>query len=68
MVTKICVGNYVGDIYHHGKFYPNQFRGFGSAHALFRSTRHKVTGLFLGVLQKGYRRDARADFDAKYVK
>ena len=23
MVTKICVGNYVGDIYHRAKFYPN---------------------------------------------
>jgi len=22
MVTKICAGNYVGDIYHHAKFYP----------------------------------------------
>ena len=30
---QICVGNYVGDIYHHAKFYPNRFRGFGSAHA-----------------------------------
>ena len=28
MVTKICVGNYVGDIYHRAKFYPNRFRGF----------------------------------------
>ena len=34
MVTKICVGNYVGDIYHRAKFYPNRFRGFGSAHGL----------------------------------
>ena len=32
MVTKICVGDCVGDIYHHPKFYPNRFRGFGSAH------------------------------------
>ena len=32
MVTKICVGNYVGDIYHPAEFYPNRFRGFGSAH------------------------------------
>ena len=29
----ICVGNYVGDIYHRAKFYPNRLRGFGSAHA-----------------------------------
>ena len=45
MVTKICVGNYVGDIYHQAKFYPNRFRGFGSAHAWFRAPRHKVTRL-----------------------
>jgi len=31
--TKICMGNYVGDIYRHAKFYPDRFRGFGSAHA-----------------------------------
>jgi len=39
MFTKICVGNYVGDICHHAKFYPNRFRGFGSAHAWFRDPR-----------------------------
>jgi len=33
MVTKICVCDCVGDIYHHAKFYANRFRGFGSAHA-----------------------------------
>jgi len=33
MVTKICVDDYVRDIYHRAKFYPNRFRGFGSAHA-----------------------------------
>ena len=47
MVTKICIGNYVGDVYHHAKFYPNRFRGFGSAHAWFRAPRHKV-GYFFG--------------------
>jgi len=26
MVAKICLGDYVGDIYHHAKFYPNRFR------------------------------------------
>jgi len=31
--TKICVGNYVGDIYHRAKFHSNRFRCFGSAHA-----------------------------------
>jgi len=33
MVTKICVGEYVGDIYHRAKFNPNRFRCFGSVHA-----------------------------------
>ena len=28
----------------------------------------KWLGYFLGVLEKGYSRDARTDFDAKYVK
>jgi len=46
MVTKIFVGNYVGDIYHHAKYYPDRFRGFGSAHALFRAPRHNLTRLF----------------------
>ena len=46
IVTKICVGDYVGDIYQHAKFYPNRFRGFSSAHAWFRAPRHKVTRLF----------------------
>ena len=54
--------------YHHAKFYPNQFRSFGSAHAWFRAPRHKVTRLFLGSWEKGYSRYARTDFDAKYVK
>ena len=55
MVTKICVDNYVGDIYHHAKFDPNRFGGFGSAHAWFRAPRHKVTRLFFwggGFLRK----------------
>jgi len=33
VVTKICVGDYFGDIYQSAKFYQNRFRGFGSAHA-----------------------------------
>ena len=60
MVTKICVGNYVWYIYHHAKFYPNRFRGFGSAQSDSAS--------FLGVLEKGYSLNARTDFDAKYDK
>jgi len=46
MVTKICVGNYVQDTYHHEKFYLNRFRGFSSAHAWFRAP--KVTRLLFG--------------------
>ena len=30
-------------MYHHAKFYPNRFSGFGSAHAWFRAPRYKVT-------------------------
>ena len=52
MVTKICVGNYVGDIYHRAKFYPNRFWGFGFAHAWFRAPRHKVTQLLFWFLRK----------------
>jgi len=55
-------------VYNHAKFYPNQFRGFGSAHAWFRAPQHKVTRLFFLVLEKGYSRDACTDFDAKYAK
>ena len=44
MVTKICVGDYVGDIYHRAKFHPNRFRGFGSMHAWFCAPRHKNWG------------------------
>jgi len=64
MFTKICVGDWVGDIYYHAIFFTNRFRGFGSAHAWFRASRHKVTRLlFIGVLEKGYSRDERTDFD-----
>jgi len=37
----------------------------------FTPLRQKLLGFFFlgwGVLEKGYRRDARTDFDAKYVK
>jgi len=46
MVTKICVGDYVGDIYHHVKFYPNRFRGFGSAHPSAQSDSTIFGGFF----------------------
>ena len=55
MVTKICVGNYVGDIYHHANFYPNRFRGFGSAHACFSAPSDWATFL------RGFLRKATAE-------
>ena len=73
MVTKICVGNNVGDVYYDAKFYPNRFRSFGSAHVWFRAPRHKVTRLFFGG-EGGFLRKATAEtrapiyFDANYVK
>jgi len=51
-LTKIYIRDYVGNIYHHAKFYPNLFRGFVSAHAWFRAPRHKVTQLFWGSWEK----------------
>jgi len=65
MVTKICVG----DIYHHAKFFQI---GLGVSVLRMRDFAPlgtKWLGYFLrGVLEKGYSRDARTDFDAKYVK
>jgi len=52
MVTKTCVVDCIGDIYHHANFSPNRFRGFGSAHAWFRAPRHKWLGYFWGLLRK----------------
>jgi len=53
MVTKICVGACLGDIYHLAKFCPNRFRGFGPAHAWFRAPRNKVTRLlYLGTWER----------------
>ena len=68
MVTKICVGNYVGDIYQHAKFYPNRFRF--CACVISRPSAQSDSATFFGggVLEKGYSRDACTDFDAKYVK
>jgi len=53
MVTKICVGNYVGDIYHSAKCYPNRLRGFGSA-----ALTTKWLGYFFG---GGFLRKATAE-------
>ena len=72
MVTKICIGDYVGDIYHHAKFYPNRFRGFGfCACIISHPSAQSDSAIFFGgggVLEKGYSRDERANFHAKYVK
>ena len=65
MVTKICVGNYVGDIYHRAKFYPNRFRGFGSAHAWFRAP--KVTGLFFFWFLRKATAETRAPILTQYT-
>jgi len=67
MVTKICVGDYVGDIYQHAEI------GLGVSVLRMRDFAPigtKRLGYFWGdgVLEKGYRRDARTDFDAEYVK
>ena len=61
MVTKICVGDYIGDTFRRAKFYPNQLRDFVSAHAVIsRPLATKWLSYFFwwGVLEKGYRRDA----------
>jgi len=44
--TKICIGDYVGDIYHPAKFYSVQIRGIASAHARLRAP--LLTRLFFG--------------------
>jgi len=67
---QICVGDYVGDIYHQAKFYPNWFRGFRfCAYVISRPSAQSDSAIFGGwVLEKGYSRDARTNFDSKYVK
>jgi len=61
MVSKICAGEIVGDMYQMGLVVllprMRDFAPLGT-----------VTWLLFWVLQQGYRRDARTDFDAKYVK
>jgi len=67
---QICVGDYVGDIYHQAKFYPNWFRGFRfCAYVISRPSAQSDSAIFGGwVLEKGYSQDARTNFDSKYVK
>ena len=67
MVTKICVGNYIGDFYHHAKFIQI---GFGVSVLRMRDFAPQSDSaiFFFWVLEKGYRQDARTDFDARYVK
>jgi len=43
---QICTGDYVVDIYHPAKFYPDRIRGFASMHARLRGP--LLTRLFLG--------------------
>jgi len=59
--------DYVGDIYHHAKFYSDRIRGFTSAHARLRAP--LLTRLsFFWVLEITYSQDATTDIDAQYVK
>jgi len=66
-LTKICTGDYVGDIYHFSKFDPDQIRGFVSVHAWLRAP-NCLLGYFLGVQEITYSQDAPTNFDTKYVK
>jgi len=59
-------GDYVGDVYHHAKFYLDRTRGFASAHA--RLLAPMFTWLFFGVLTITFSHDATTDINAKYVK
>jgi len=58
MVTKICIGDYVGDTNRHEKVYADRIRGFVFANFFV---------VFL-VLPVAYSQDARIDFDAKCAK
>jgi len=58
--TKFCEGNCVWGDYNHAKFYPNRFRGFGSAHAWFRDPWHKVTRLHFWVFLRKATAETRA--------
>ena len=48
MVTKICVGDYVGDIYQHAKFHPNRFSVSVLCMRDFAPIDTKWLGYFLG--------------------
>jgi len=63
--TKICVGNYDGDIYHQARFYPNWSKGFRFCSCVI--SRPSAQWLGFLVLEKSYSRDACTDFDTKYV-
>jgi len=60
---QICVGDYVGDIYHQAKFYPNRFRGFRfCAYVISRPSAQSDSAIFGGcVLEKGYSRNVRTN-------
>ena len=57
MVTKICVGDYVGDIYQHAKFHPNRFSVSVLHMRDFAPIGTKWLGSFLG----GFLRKATAE-------
>jgi len=58
MVTKICLGNYVGDIYQHAKFYPNRSRGLRMRD--FAPLGTKWLGFFFGGFFKKATAETRA--------
>ena len=70
MVTKICVGNYVGDNVISTAMQNFIQIGLGVTVLRMRDFAPLVTRLLFGgdVLEKGCSRDACTDFDAKYVK
>jgi len=54
MVTKICVGNYVSDIYNRAKFYPNRFRVDQFCACVISRPSAQSDSAIFGVLEKGY--------------
>jgi len=65
IVTKIYTGDFVVDIYHSAKFYPDGIRGFVSVHARFRASKC-LLGYFWFFISSTLH--VCTDFYAKYVK
>ena len=66
IVTKICMGDYVGDPYLYAKFYHDTITPFASQ---ICENAHQVTRLvFFLVLPTAYSQDPCTDFYDQYVK